>query len=134
MFPAEKIQREVAVMRFLADKTSISLPLVLHSGAAEESPDGLGPFIIMEFIEHECDLVDALNTPDIPYKERLILDPCISNERLHFIYGQMADIMLQYSKHTFMKIGCIASINEGDSWVVSHRPLTLNMNEACPTG
>ncbi|KAH0836082.1 hypothetical protein FOPE_04347 [Fonsecaea pedrosoi] len=134
MFPAEKTQREVDVMRYLSDKTSLPVPLVLHLGTAEESPNGLGPFIIMEFIEHECDLVDALNTPDIPYEERPILDPYISSERLHFVYRQMADVMLQYSKHTFMKIGSISSSDEGDSWVVSHRPLTLNMNELVQLG
>lgn len=68
MFPAEKIQREVSVMRFLVDKTNIHIPLVLHSGTVEENPDGLGPFIIMEFVEHECDLVDALNTPGTPVR------------------------------------------------------------------
>lgn len=133
MFPAEKIQREVAVMRFLVDQTNISVPLVLHSGTVEESPEGLGPFIIMEYVEHDCDLVDALNTPGIPYEERPILDPCISDERLHLVYGQMADILLQYSKHTFTKIGCLASSEEGE-WVVSHRPLTMNMNELVQLG
>ena len=111
------------------DKTNIPLPLVLHSGTAEESPGGLGPFIITEYVEHECDLVDALNTPDIPCDERPIIHPDIPHERPHFIDGQMADIMLQYSMHTFPKIGCISSLDDGDTWVVSHRPLTLNMNE-----
>jgi hypothetical protein len=134
MFPAEKVQREVAVTRFLMDKTNITVPFVLHSGTVDESPDVLGPFIIMEFIEHEHDLVDALNTPGIPYEERPILDPCISDERLHFIYGQMADIMLQYSRYSFSKIGCISSVDDGVSWEVSHRPLTLNMNELVQLG
>lgn len=88
----------------------------------------------MEFIEHECGLVDALNTSGIPCDERPILDPYMFTERLHFMYGQMADITLQYSKHTFTKIGCITSIGEGGSWVVSHRPLTLNMNELVQLG
>lgn len=134
MFPEEKVCREVAVMRFLTEKTSIPVPFVLYSGTTEESPDGLGPFIIMEFIEHEHDLVDALNTPGIPYEDRPILDPCISKERLHSVYGQMAEIMLQFSQHTFDKIGCIGSMDEGDSWVVTHRPLTLNMNELVQLG
>lgn len=95
MFPEEKTEREVAVVRFLTDETNVPVPFVLHSGTAEESPEGLGPFIIMEFVEHECDLVDGLNTPDVPYEERPVLNPDVSREqsRLHFIYGQMADIM-----------------------------------------
>jgi aminoglycoside phosphotransferase (APT) family kinase protein len=63
IFPEEKIQREVAVMRFLQYHTNIPVPHILHYGMTEESPDDLGPFIIMEYIEHEYDLVDALNTP-----------------------------------------------------------------------
>ncbi|KAF4151187.1 hypothetical protein CNMCM6069_004357 [Aspergillus lentulus] len=120
-------------MRFLEFHTSVPVPQILHYGMPKESPDELGPFIIIEYIEHEYDFVDALNTPEIPDDERPILDPQISEERLTFAYGQMADIMLQLSKHTFTEIGCIARANEeddfDDAWVVKHRPLTLNMNE-----
>lgn len=138
MFPEEKIQREVSVMRFLEFHTSIPVPHILRYGMAEESPDELGPFIIMEYIDHKYDLVDALNTPGIPDDERPMLDPQIAEERLIFAYGQMAGIMLQLSKHTFAQIGCIARANEDDDfddvWVVKHRPLTLNMNELVQVG
>ncbi|KAF4210543.1 hypothetical protein CNMCM8980_004023 [Aspergillus fumigatiaffinis] len=138
MFPEEKVQREVSVMRFLERHTSIQVPHILHYRMTKESPDVLGPFIIMEYIEHEYDLVDALNTPAIPDDERPILDPQISEERLIFAYGQMADIVLQLSKHTFTEVGCIARANEDDDfdgvWVVKHRPLTLNMNELVQVG
>lgn len=33
---------------------------------ADHSPTGLGPFIIMKYIENFSDLVDALNTPGLP--------------------------------------------------------------------
>lgn len=138
MFPDEKIQREVSVIRFLEFHTSIPVPHILHYGMAKERPDELGPFIIREYVEDEYDLVDALNSPGIPNDERPILDPQISEERLTFAYGQMADIMLQMSKHTFAEIGCIARANEvddfDDAWVVKHRPLTLNMNELAQVG
>ncbi|KAF7176369.1 hypothetical protein CNMCM7691_002498 [Aspergillus felis] len=92
----------------------------------------------MEYIDDDYDLVDALNTPGIPDDERPILDPQISEEQLMFAYGQMADIILQLSKHTFTEIGCIARANEDDDfdglWVVKHRPLTLNMNELVQVG
>ncbi|KAH1350474.1 hypothetical protein KXX63_003911 [Aspergillus fumigatus] len=138
MFPEEKIQREVSVMRFLEFHTSIPVPHILRYGMAEESPDELGPFIIMEYIDHKYDLIDALNTPGIPDDERPMLDAQIAEERLIFAYGQMAGIMLQLSKHTFAEIGCIARANEDDDfddvWVVKHRPLTLNMNELVQVG
>lgn len=36
-FPEEKVENEVAVMRFLVDQTSISVPFVLQSGTKNES-------------------------------------------------------------------------------------------------
>lgn len=92
MFPEEKTQREVSVARFLERHTTIPVPHILHYGMTKESPDELGPFIIMEYVEHEYDLVDALNTPGIPVHERPVLDNQISEERLTFAYGQMADM------------------------------------------
>ncbi|RLL93411.1 hypothetical protein CFD26_100911 [Aspergillus turcosus] len=88
------------------------MPHILHYGMTKDSPDELGPFIIMEYIEHEYDLVDALNTPGIPDDERPILDPQISEERL--IANEDDDL--------------------DDLWVVQHRPLTLNMNELVQVG
>jgi hypothetical protein len=138
MFREEKVQRELSVMRFLERHTNIAVPHILHYGMTKECPDELGPFIIMEYIEHDHDLVDALNTPGIPDDERPILDPNVSEERLVFAYGQMADIMLQLSKHTFSDIGCIGRKDEKDDfddiWTVMYRPLTLNMNELVQVG
>lgn len=120
-------------MCFLKRHTTVPVPYILYYSMTKDSLDELGPFIIMEYIEHEYDLVDALNTPGIPDDERPILDPQIPEERLMSAYRQMADIMLQLSKHTFTEIGCRARANEDDDfddlWVVKHRPLTLNMNE-----
>lgn len=73
VFPEEKVEREVAVMRFVEQHTGIRVPHVLHYGKAEDSPAGLGPFIIMEYIESDSDLVDALNTPGRSDDDRPIL-------------------------------------------------------------
>ncbi|GLB05392.1 hypothetical protein AtubIFM57258_000673 [Aspergillus tubingensis] len=138
MFPEEKVQREVAVMQFLEYFTSLPIPHILHHGMTEESPKGLGPFIIMEHISNEGDFIDALNVPGRSRDERPMLDPNVSQERLEWVYGQMADIMLQVSRHSFAEIGCICKANEDDefddNWVVKHRPLTFNMNELVQLG
>lgn len=73
--------------RFLKRYTTIPVPHILHYGMTKESPDELRPFIIIEYIEHQYDLVDALNTPGIPDDKRPILDPQISEERLKFAYS-----------------------------------------------
>ncbi|OJI82086.1 hypothetical protein ASPTUDRAFT_57823 [Aspergillus tubingensis CBS 134.48] len=138
MFPEEKVQREVAVMQFLEYFTSLPIPHILHHGMTEESPKGLGPFIIMEHISNEGDFIDALNVPGRSRDERPMLNPNVSEERLEWVYGQMADIMLQVSRHSFAEIGCIGKANEDDefddTWVVKHRLLTFNMNELVQLG
>ncbi|KAJ5194660.1 uncharacterized protein N7498_008098 [Penicillium cinerascens] len=136
VFPEEKVRMEVSMMGFIEQRTSIRVPHVLYYGMTEESPAGLGPFIIMEYIEHDSDLVDALNSPGLSDDDRPILDPDITDERLRSVYSQMADILLQLGRHSFNKIGCI-SCNEGeddDQWLVRDRPLTINMNELVQLG
>lgn len=137
-FPEEKVKREVAVMLFLEHFTNVRVPHVLHSGMTAGSPCGLGPFIIMEYIDHDHDFIDALNIPGRSRQERPIMNPDISSERLELVYRQMADILLQFSSHCFSEIGCISKANEDDEFddkgVVKHRPLTFNMNELVQLG
>ncbi|WEW60025.1 hypothetical protein PRK78_005508 [Emydomyces testavorans] len=138
MFPEEKIQREVAVMQFLQMHTNIPVPFVFHSGPADENPSGFGPFIIMEYVTNESDLVDVLNTPGFGRQDRPILNPQISEEQLRLAYAQMADIILQLNKSSFDAIGSIDKVNKNDDfddrWEVKYRPLTLNMNELVQLG
>jgi aminoglycoside phosphotransferase (APT) family kinase protein len=62
-FTEEKLIREVDVMRFVADKTGIPVPFVLHAGMADEGPAGMGPFVLMEYIPHARNMSAVLNTP-----------------------------------------------------------------------
>lgn len=128
MFPEEKVRNEVAVMRFIERNTTIPVPHVFYHGTADESPCGLGPFIIMEYIEHAHTFVAALNTPGLSADDRPVLNPQISSERLELVYSQMADILLELSKHSFPRIGSLTKADNG-SWPVLRRPVTLNMNE-----
>ncbi|MCJ1259931.1 hypothetical protein MMC24_007770 [Lignoscripta atroalba] len=121
-FPEEKIRKEVAVIRLLQEQTSIPVPFILHHGMTDESPFGLGPFIIMEYIEHACDLVDALNTPGLAIEERPILDPNIAAERLEYVYGQIAHILLQLSKLSFPRIGAPVEVSENSCSVGQFPP------------
>ena len=132
-FPEEKVTNEVAVMRFLTDQTSIPIPFILHSGTKKESPLELSPFIIMDYIEHETKMYDALNTPGCPDDERGILDPNIDEDRLEFLYAQLADILLRLSTPSLPRIGSLNQIDEF-TWEVSHRPLSMNMNDLLRLG
>ncbi|KAJ5339620.1 hypothetical protein N7452_006348 [Penicillium brevicompactum] len=127
IFPKEKVAAEVAVMRFLQN-TSIRVPQI-H---IVDSDPILGPYIIMEYIEHDSDLVDALNTPTIPMTDRPILDPAIDESRLRYVYGQMGDLLLELTKHEFPSIGSLTQYQ--DEWVIKDRPLSINMNELVQVG
>lgn len=138
VFPEEKVRREVSVMRFVEQHTGIRVPHVLYHGTTKESPAELGPFIIMEYLENDSDLVDALNIPGRSTDDRPILDPDVGEERLRSVYSGMADIVLRLARHTFSEVGCISPTNEDDDfngeWVATHRPLTINMNELVQLG
>lgn len=114
-------------MRYIAANTTIPVPEIYGWGTAEENPTDLGPFIIMEHIEHERTLSDALNDPTHESKRSQILDPNISEKKLEHLYGQMANILLQLSTLTFPRIGSLTQDTDGQ-FSVSGRPLIMNMN------
>lgn len=133
MFPEEKIRNEVAAMRYIQDHTSIPVPFILHWGTKEESPLGLGPFIIMEYINHEMNLSKALNMPEPRIEVRPRLDPNIDIGKLEMLYGQFADILLQPNKISLPRIGSLEQ-NEDFTNEVARRPLSIHMNELVRLG
>lgn len=103
----EKVRAEVAAIRYIADHTTIPVPFILHYGTADESPGRLGPVIIMEYIEHAGDVIDVLKSAELPLGQKPVLDPCIDEAKLEYVYGQVADILLQLAKCDFSQIGCL---------------------------
>ncbi|KAJ5096408.1 hypothetical protein NUU61_005764 [Penicillium alfredii] len=124
-------------MRFIERHTGIRVPHALHDGMTEKSPVGLGPFIVMEYIENDSDLVDALNIPGRSDDDRPVLNPDIAEGRLRSAYSEMANLLPQIAKYSFNEIGCISNTEDDDfddDWIVIHHPLTLNMNEFVQLG
>jgi hypothetical protein len=58
----EKVRNEVQVLKFLREKTTIPVPRVVSWGMTEDSPEHLGPFIIMDYVEGTC-LATILKQP-----------------------------------------------------------------------
>lgn len=133
IFPEEKVRKEVSIMKYISENTTIPVPFVLHHGMADECPGRLGPFIIMEWIDNAETLSSALNLPGLLAQDRHLLNPAIAEDRLEFVYEQVADILLQLSKLTFDKIGAPIE-SEPDVWAVTERPLTFDMNELVQLG
>ncbi|KAM3484367.1 hypothetical protein MY8738_002219 [Beauveria namnaoensis] len=126
-FPEEKISYEVATMRYVAANTTIPVPRIYHHGTGAENPTGLGPFIIMDYIDHERTMSDALKDPLLTHDEPHSLDDNISEPKLRFLYGQMANILLQLSTLSFTQIGSLVQDKNGLN-STSGRPLIQNMN------
>ncbi|KAI5863959.1 kinase-like domain-containing protein [Durotheca rogersii] len=122
----EKVANEVEVMEYLRQNTTIPVPRVHSWGFTSESPQQLGPFIIMDYIQG-TPLSTVLRQPPKDDQVDVVLDPGIDNSTLDKIYGQIADYLFQLSQLTFTRIGAIS--RDGDTWSVTKRPLTYNMNE-----
>ena len=132
-FPEEKVQNEVAVMRYILDQTSIPVPFIHHFGSKEDSPLKLSPFIMMDHIEHSTKMYAALNIPGCPDDKRGALDPDIDIGRLEMLYGQMAGILLQLSRLELPRIGSLCQVDDF-TWNVARRPLPMNLNELVRVG
>ena len=124
----EKVTNEVYFMRFLSQKTTIPLPRVISWGLTEESPQQLGPFIIMEYVEG-MRLSTILKQPNGNDHDDVILKPDIDDMTLDIIYDQIADYIVQLSELDFTGIGAITEDPTSNTWSVTGRPLTYNMNE-----
>ncbi|EGX95300.1 Protein kinase-like domain [Cordyceps militaris CM01] len=122
----EKVANEVRVMEYLSQNTTIPIPRVHSWGFTSQSPQQFGPFIIMEYVQGTL-LSTILKQPMKSDQEDMVLDQSIDNSMLDKIYRQIADYLLQLSQLTFTRIGAITK--DGDTWSVTKRPLTYNMNE-----
>ncbi|ATY67444.1 kinase-like domain [Cordyceps militaris] len=134
MFPEEKIRNEVATMRYIQDHTAIPVPFILHWGTQAESPLNIGAFIIMEYINHETNMSDALNTPGFTNDMRPMLNPEIDEAKLEKLYRQLANILIQISQLEHPLIGSLAETDEWQQWEVTRRPLSMPMNELVRIG
>ncbi|OAL34128.1 hypothetical protein AYO20_06583 [Fonsecaea nubica] len=119
IYRREKVENEVATMKYLARYTSVPVPYVLGSGTC-----WAGPYIVMSFIEGEP-LAELLKNPQ--EGGRPVLNPRLSDRVLRRAYREMAKLVLELSKPEFRYIGALRQSEEDFS--VTRRPLTYNMNE-----
>ncbi|OJJ96596.1 hypothetical protein ASPACDRAFT_54469 [Aspergillus aculeatus ATCC 16872] len=126
MFLDEKVRREAFVMNYIAKETKIPVPRVIAHGTSDENSTGLGPFIIMTWIEGRK-MSDILRQDDLSDKHD-VLDPAIDPETLKTLYGEMAEVLLQRWGLDFSKIGSINEDHLGKT-IVDGRPLTRELNE-----
>lgn len=122
----KKIAREVATMQFVKKETSIPIPSIIAWGLGDQNPLGLGPFIIMEFIEGEP--LDTILRQYSPPGETSVLRADIGDTELRVLYRQIANILLDLARHDFPQIGSLSNPSDTSDHITSP-PLTLKMNE-----
>ncbi|OAA33341.1 Protein kinase-like domain protein [Moelleriella libera RCEF 2490] len=124
----EKVANEVQVMEYISQNTTIPIPHIHSWGLTADSPHHLGPFIIMDYVEGTL-LSTILKQPTENDQEDMVLSSDIDNTALDIIYRQVASYLLQLSQLMFPRIGAISKEHDSNTWSVSRRPLTYNMNE-----
>lgn len=129
MFRDEKTRNEVAVMKYMEKNTNIPVPHIISYGMSDENPAGLGPYIIMEWVEGKK--MSEILSGSVPEEKGRKLNDDIDTSLLKTLYGRMADILLELWDPEFDAIGCLDmdDTRTPTAWTVKHRPLTLEMNE-----
>lgn len=134
----EKIRTEVATMKMIKERTNIPVPHIYHWGYAADNPTGLGPFIIMDYIEHERDLGDLIRLQkkagDDDDNTSPELDPNVPEDILLKVYRQMARILLQLSTLEMPFIGSPTMDEHSQIYQIASRPITQNMTDMLSLG
>ncbi|KAL4804124.1 hypothetical protein BDV18DRAFT_166287 [Aspergillus unguis] len=124
----EKVAMEVSTLNMIREKTTIPVPRVHSWGSAADNSLGLGPFIMMDFIEG-VSLAEILN-PSNPGCRTRVMREDISDRELTTIYRQMTNILLQLFKLDFERIGSLPAPGRPSP----PRPLTFKAHEILQDG
>lgn len=128
----EKVAMEVTALNLISDKTTIPVPRVQAWGLAASNPLGLGPFIMMDFI-NGVSLSDLLQGRNADRPSRVMRED-ISESDIEVIYRQMANFLLQLFKLDFDRIGSLPSPHPETQSPTPPRPLTFKAHSILQYG
>lgn len=128
----EKVAMEVAALQLIRNKTTIPVPEVRAWGATASNLLGLGPFIMMDFI-NGVSLSDILKDPKAEQPSRLIREDIDDND-IEVIYRQFANFLLQLFMVNFDQIGSLPIPNTESQTRTSNRPLTFKAHTILQNG
>ncbi|KAJ5496260.1 hypothetical protein N7463_008247 [Penicillium fimorum] len=117
----EKVAMEVTALNLIRNSTTIPVPRFHAWGPAASNSLGLGPFIIMDFVDG-VSLEEILRDPNAECPTRVMRED-ISDDDIEVIYRQMANFLLQLFKLDFDYIGNLP--NPEDHGPTPARPLTF---------
>ncbi|KAK1142535.1 hypothetical protein N8T08_007509 [Aspergillus melleus] len=127
----EKVAMEVTALDIIRNRTTIPVPTVRAWGSATSNPLGLGPFVIMDFIDG-VSLSDLLQDPNAECPSRVMRDD-ISDSDVKFIYRQLANFLLQLFKLDFDQIGSLP-LPQAQAHKPTPRPLTFKAHSILQNG
>ncbi|CAG7949020.1 unnamed protein product [Penicillium olsonii] len=119
----EKVAMEVSALNIIHDTTTIPVPKVRAWGYASSNSLGLGPFIMMDFIDG-VGLSSLLQDPKAEKSSRVVRED-ISDSDIEIIYRQLANFLLQLFKLDFDQIGSLPSPHTECPRPTPPRPLTF---------
>ncbi|CAG8920394.1 unnamed protein product [Penicillium salamii] len=119
----EKVAMEVSALNLIRSTTTIPTPTVRAWGPAASNTLGLGPFIMMDFI-NGVSLSSLLQDPNAERPNRVIRED-ISDSDIEVIYRQLANFLLQLFKLDFDQIGSLPSPQTENPSPTPPRPLTF---------
>lgn len=128
----EKVAMEVTALSLIHSRTTIPVPRVQAWGPAASNPLGLGPFIMMDFI-NGVSLSDLLKDPNVECPTRLMRED-ISDSDIEVIYRQMANYLLQLFKLDFDQIGSLPWPAVEAQSATPTRPLTFKAHSILQNG
>ncbi|KAK8153535.1 kinase-like domain-containing protein [Phyllosticta citrichinensis] len=126
MDPDGKLLREVAVMKHLQANTSLPIPTIHAWGRSTDDSLGLGPFVIMDFVEG-VNLGDLWKDPTASRLSRSLRSD-ISDQDMRIVFRQMSRFLLQLYELRFEKIGSLV-VGEDGQVGIHGPPLTWKMQE-----
>jgi hypothetical protein len=128
----EKVAMEVTALGLFRNKTTIPVPRVQAWGPAASNSLGLGPFIMMDFIDG-VSLSDLLQDPDAECPSRVMRED-ISDCDVEIIYRQLANFLLQLFELDFDRIGSLPSPQPETQGPTLPRPLTFKAHSILQNG
>lgn len=123
----EKTMMETVAFHLIREKTSIPVPAVRAWGLSKDNPLGLGPFILMDFI-------NGISLKDVfADKQTGLLKESIPDEDVERIYRKMAQYMLELFQIDFSQIGSLPTPRQPECTLPAE-PLTFKANTTIHDG
>lgn len=128
----EKVAMEVTALSLIRNRTTIPVPRVQAWGLAASNPLGLGPFIMMDFI-NGVSFSDLLKDHNAERPSRVMKED-ISDNDIETIYRQLANFLLQLFELDFDRIGSLPSPQAETQNPTPPRPLTFKAHSILQNG